>query len=448
MSRDAPRQNPAYWAARYVWWIHPAKLALYFLVPVYCFIVYVVPVVWPEVIVLKRASYIRGPLAATGLAMLGLVALFAFVGSRVDVDRPRPHGHVIAPSKLALSASLTVLAYIIWFFPIMLHGRLFLERDELNQTPGITSFTQMGIPFALAYLHCRFAGGQAFPRYVRLLFFAIVVLTVARVFIWSERLALIELAVPAAIVLLVRWQPRRSAGRRVRFVIGVAGPYLAVPVLLVAFGFTEYFRSWQTYAYTQRMPLAEFMTSRVVTYYFTALNNGAGMLATRTDEWPTYDFFFTANWLYRLPLGIGDSLYTAFIGHRESPSNSFLNAYADPEFNNMSGIFPIMYDLGTFGAGLYFAAFGLLAGLLYRSMLRGSKWGSMFYPVVFLGCLEIMRTPYLNGARVILLFIGAMYLLFQMRDGHATDLAPFAPTGRGDDAAGMDEWAEVPGPPS
>ena len=399
-----------------VWWLHPGKLTLYFTIPVYLFIIYVVPVTWPHVLVLKSAYYIQGSLAATALGMLALVSACGWAGGRLLVGRGSPNGHVVDPAALAAVGAFTILAYAIWFFPVLLHGQLLLDRQELNQTPGVTSFTQMGIPFVVCYLHCRFTSGQVFPRFVRWELWTILTLTVARVFIWKERLALIEIAVPAALIVLTHGRPRRASLRTLRRWVAVSGPYLAIPALLVMFTVTEYFRSWKTYSRTQDLPLLEFMTSRAVTYYFTALNNGAGMLVTRTDDWPTYNFLFTADWLYRLPGGVGDALYAALIGYKDRPAASFLNNYADPEFNNMSGIFPIVYDLGTVGAGLYFALLAVVAGMLYRSMLRRGKVGGMLYPPVFVGCLEVMRTPYLNGARVILLFVGAAFLLSQMRE--------------------------------
>jgi hypothetical protein len=200
---------------------------------------------------------------------------------------------------------------------------------------------------------------------------------------------------------------------------------LALPALLAAFTVTEYFRSWRTYSQTQRLPLVDFMTSRVTTYYYTALNNGAGLLTTRSDEWPSYRFLYTADWFYRLPGGVGETFRRLFIGHGDSPTGLFLQTYADPEFNNMSGVFPLMYDLGIAGAGVYFSLFGVVAGVLYRSLMRGGKVGALLYPPVFVGCLEILRTPYLNGSRVVLLFAGAVLLLSEMRAvGSAEPLRP------------------------
>jgi hypothetical protein len=399
---------------RRIWWVHPGKLILYFIVPIYLFIVYVVPRVWPQVIVLKGGCFIQGSFAAIGLVLLALHGICGLLGARIVLGRVAG-GAWIKPLFLGAIGFVTIAAYVIWFFPVLLHGRVDLERSELNAAPGITSFSQAGVPFVVCYLYCKIVGGQVFPRLIRYEFGVILVLTVARVFLWGERLAAIELFVPAAILILVhgRLRPFQSL---MRPAIETGGPYLAIPGLLVSFTITEYFRSWRTYSHTQSVPLVDFMTARVVQYYYTALNNGAGLLATRSDEWPTFQMLHTLNWLYRLPLGVGDALYVAFIGYGQTPTSIFLSTYADPEFNNMSGIFPIIYDLGTAGAIFYFCAFGTVAGLLYRDMLRGRKLGTMLYPTVFVGCLEILRVGYLNGSRVTILLLAAFFLCWNIEE--------------------------------
>jgi oligosaccharide repeat unit polymerase len=273
----------------------------------------------------------------------------------------------------------------------------------------------MGIAFCLCYLHCALAGGQTFPLYVRLQVLAIAFFTLVRVFLWKERLAAIELAVPAAVVGLTFGRIRGTTALRLRAIVAKIGPYAAVPALFVAFTFTEYFRSWKTYSRTQSLPLVDFMVQRVASYYFTALNNGAGLLTTRSSEWPSFRFIFIADWIYHLPAGVGDGLYALVNGRQEHPTPSFLNSYATPEFNNMSGIFTIVYDVGIVGGLFYFLGFGIVAGMLYRSMIQGGKRGGMIYPIVFVAIVEVMRLPYLTLTRVVTLFVGTFLLLAQMR---------------------------------
>jgi hypothetical protein len=150
-----------------------------------------------------------------------------------------------------------------------------------------------------------------------------------------------------------------------------------------------------------------------VTYYFTALNNGAGMLATQEGRWPTFNFYYTAEWFYHLPAGIGAAAQDLFL--RSDSSGDFLVRWADVEFNNMSGIFPIVYDLGYVGGILYFCCFGFIAGVLYRSMVNGRALGLLFYGPFYVGCLEVMRIAYINGSRVVLIMVGSTIFFAQIR---------------------------------
>jgi hypothetical protein len=182
--------------------------------------------------------------------------------------------------------------------------------------------------------------------------------------------------------------------------------------LLGFFTATEMFRSWESYSEHQSLNLGEFMVSRLVTYYYTALNNGAGLLAT--SVWPKYDFVFILEWVYRLPFGIGEFLWST-LGRRDIPANIFLERFGDPEFNNMSGIYPILYDAGYIGGVLYFFVFGLVAGTMYRGMRKGTRLGIVLYPSLLVACLEVMRVGYLNGTRAFLVVVGALLAATQLR---------------------------------
>jgi hypothetical protein len=108
---------------RLAWWIHPGKLALFFLLPVYVFIVYVVPAQWPHVLVLRGGCFLLGGYAATGLAVLVLFGLGAVIGGRVAFDQAGRRAYRVQPWVLGLVGALTILAYVIWFFPLLL-GRI------------------------------------------------------------------------------------------------------------------------------------------------------------------------------------------------------------------------------------------------------------------------------------------------------------------------------------
>lgn len=402
-----------------IWWLHPGKLLLFFLVPVYVFVIFVVPSAWPELIVLKAGFYAKGGYALLGLAAVVATGSFAMLGAYVSVDAKQGESPVeLSPRLLLGMGSLSIAAYLIWFYPAFLHGATAGDRTAMNQTPGVTSFTQLGVPFVVAYLVGRLVGRQHFGRLVRLQFWMILVLTLVRVQLWSERLAMIEVAAPIAVIVMTHREPRKYWERVIHRALAMFGPFLAIPALLLMFTVTEFFRSWTVYSQTQSRPLLEFMTSRLVTYYFTAINNGAGLLATQEGRWPSFDFYYTLEWFYKLPGGVGQAVFDALID-REVPHGVFLENFADVEFNNMSGIYPIMFDLGEVGGLIYFCAFGFVAGILYKSMLHQRALGLIFYPPVFVGCLEIMRIAYLNGSRAVLIVAGAAAAYLQLRTARA-----------------------------
>lgn len=402
------------------WWIHPGKLLLFFLVPIYILVVLIVPQTSPHLLVLKAALYAQGPYAYYGLLVLASMGVCALIGGEINVDSRQEGSSVtVNPRLLAVFGSVAMLAYVIWFYPALLRGNFSAgDRENLNQTPGVTSFSQLGVPFMVAYISGSLLERAEFGSLVRLQFRALIFLTLMRVQLWSERLALIEVAVPIAILLFTHRKPTSSFGRGFYKLVGAFGPFLAIPLLLAVFTVTEFFRSWTTYSKTQNLPLLDFMTARLTTYYFTAINNGIGMLVTQEGRWPTHDFKYTLEWLYKLPGGLGHAVHELAVQNADS-DGEFLARFADVEFNNMSGIFPIVYDLGLIGGLLYFCALGFLAGVLYRSMLNGRILGMTFFPSVFVGCLEVMRVTYLNGSRCVLIFVGSTAAYLSVRAARA-----------------------------
>jgi hypothetical protein len=400
-------------ALREIWWLNPGKLLLLFVLPLYLFLVLIVPVVWPDALVLRAANYMHFEYVLLGGGAIVALGAPALIGARVDLS-PRPFAlrSRVSEPLLMLLAALTVVAYLIWFWPAIVQMRFFMPRDELNRIAGVTSFTQLGVPVVSAYLFARWRNGQRFSRLMDGLFAAVVVFAALRVYMWSERLALIELGIPILVCGLLYRPFRRPESRLLYRLVADFGPFLGLGVLLVVFGATEFVRSWQTYSVTTNQTFGTFVVSRVTTYYFTALNNGAGML--QTSHWPSYEGLWIFGWLYAFPFGVGQTFLDA-VGHREAPHDLFLRQFADPEFNNMSGIFPIFHDAGVVLGLTYFALQGFGFGLAYRSAVKGEALGALFYPPVLVACMELLRISYLNGQRCFLIVVGAALLLANFR---------------------------------
>lgn len=395
-----------------VWWLHPGKLILLFVLPIYAFVVFVVPGLWPELIVLRAPVYMHGEFSFLGAVAIALAGVTALLGGTFSLTRRPRAPWVIDERFLLVIGGLTIAAYLVWFWPVIARGELFLTREELNQTPGITSFSQLGVPFVIGYALNTVRARRIPSPSLRAMYRAIVVLTLARVYLHSERLAFIEVFVPIAAIGLSYATPRRALLRGAFVLLRRYGPFLGIPVLLVFFGVTEFFRSWASYSQTQDISVVDFMISRVATYYYTALNNGAGLLAT--SEWPTFEPVHVFDWAYRLPAGIGQFLWEG-VTRPGSPSDAFLGRFADPEFNNMSGIFPIFFDLGIPGGLAYFALLGFAMGVAYREAIMGGPLGSLLFPPLLVACSELLRITYLNDARCFLILVGAFAASTQVR---------------------------------
>ena len=106
-------------------------------------------------------------------------------------------------------------------------------------------------------------------------------------------------------------------------------------------------------------------------------------------------------------MGLG-LVFRGLVGHKYFASSAFLDAYADPEFNNPSGLFPIVFDMGLPLALVYFFVFGAIAGFLYRGYVAGRLVSVLFYPIFFIAIMEVMRIPYLGESRTFTSTLGGL----------------------------------------
>jgi len=273
-----------------------------------------------------------------------------------------------------------------------------MKEVYLGTISGITTLTQLAIVCLLLAVLIGVHEGwrRVIPKCGILL-----VLTMIRALLNSERLALMELVLPAA-VLFVRLVilDSQSFSRRLWNVLRAA-PALGYSGLIVVFGASEYFRSWINFYAGRDMSFWQFVSSRLLGYYVTALNNGA-LLTQRID--PTGVPFFTFHLLWRFPVlsGIVDMLYPSFAlaAVETDPYMRYLAVEANPEFNNGGGFLLPVLDFGFAGALLYWLLAGIVCGLLYRMFQQKRMAGLLFYPVVFVGAIELTRIIYWAEGRV------------------------------------------------
>lgn len=405
------------------WWVDPFNVCVFFIIPVYC-VVCAIPVLFGErAVVVRFRDYLDGPYFLLGLLYLVVFANAALIGRVLRSkahDDPRP-GLSFSPWFLEAVALLAIVAYLVWFYPIFLHpfgfakqllglpGSAGFSRASFSPIIAVTSLVQLGVPYVVLFLVQKWNGGRQLSVRFTIYFFALLGLSLLRVFGWAERLALLELLVPIGLLFLAfQWQTRS----RVLLAAISAAPYLGIAILVVYFGATEFSRSWTTHYQFTGQSYGQFILARMATYYYTALNNGIGML--KLLEWPSWTFDYTLRWLHKFP-GLIGAIFSYVVGR--SAAGDFLDRYADPEFNNPSGIFPIFFDLGLAGGFVYGAVMGGFMGWLYGAFRRRQGVGVVLYPVVFIGIIEILRTPYFGDSRAFVPIVATVvgYVFFRDR---------------------------------
>jgi hypothetical protein len=217
-----------------------------------------------------------------------------------------------------------------------------------------------------------------------------------RAILLSERLAFIELALPAGIIVLRASVLGRPVAQPFRGLLH-AVPIVGVLALVVFFGGSEYFRSWRYYQHDFDS-FAEFTLWRIGGYYTTAHNNGA--LALACDQ-PRPLPYATLRALWEFP-GIEDSPLAYERLTRVRPDlvhTRTLELHGTPELNSDGGLFQPALDFGLAGSLVFWCGCGFAAGRLYRGFLAGSFAGIVIYPLVLLSILEAPRLLYVSNQR-------------------------------------------------
>jgi hypothetical protein len=216
----------------------------------------------------------------------------------------------------------------------------------------------------------------------------IAILAVLRAILNSERLALIELVVPTAI-LLVRVVVLPTKDYLWMRRAGIVAPIVAPLALAVVFGSFEYVRSWHYYV-DDFDSYPQFVVWRLSGYYTTAHNNAA--MAIETGHYPPLPYF-TLEPFWKFP-GVESSPfgYQKLTG-MDMPETytAMLENFGNPELNNGGGLFQPMLDWGLPGSLIFWLGYGLLAGRLYQNYLRGNLSGLLIYPLVFHTLLDVPR---------------------------------------------------------
>jgi hypothetical protein len=215
-----------------------------------------------------------------------------------------------------------------------------------------------------------------------------------------ERLALLELLVPGLIVFArLRWLPRADADPRFAWKL-VFMPVLMIAVVVGLFALSEYFRSWTYVDTSGGITFAEYIATRLASYYVTAQNNGALVLLPGEVDYPLP--YITLHWFWRFP-GIKSVFnYAALTGvDPEEALRAAWETSGDAEFNSVPGVFSIVADWGYVPSILILGVAGVIGATLQRSYQRGNPLGMLMYPFLILSMLELPRQMYLTNSRAL-----------------------------------------------
>jgi hypothetical protein len=402
-----------------IWWLNPLAFVAAFCVVPFLLVFVGMARGSDELFTLKSHVYLDYSSLLLGLAFFAAFMLGAayFVPSYAyppEFDRHRATGG-IRDGFLDFLALTTIAAYLIWFRSLLTDPMAVLQaltggrdasevRAASPTIAGITTMTQFGGAYAILLIGS-LALGAKYPKRFKVYFVVIALLTVFRVFYWSERLALIEIVLPCAI--MATRLPAVRENPTARRLIGIA-PVAGILALPVYFGATEYFRSWSSFYAARNSDFLSFALGRLGTYYITAMNNAAGQM--QMMPWPSYSFSDVLNGLKHFPLGVGEYLMNLLPPETQA---DFLVKFADPEFNSFSPVFEIFFEAGLPLGLLLVALWGACSGATYRGFEHGRGAGYYLFPLMFISMAEMLREMFITFTRVqptlLALVVGALW---------------------------------------
>ncbi|WP_028784007.1 hypothetical protein [Thalassobacillus devorans] len=402
----------------YSWWLEPHKLFIGFVTPIYLSIYLFYR---NSIYIDESYNYLNGFYFYIGLLyLLSFVFITFIIIKGMNKNKKNNYIIVVKPFYLHLTAILCLFGYLVWYGELILQPNLILNiflgetgtdglRNQISTIPGITTLSQLGVVYAICYVnYVIMYQKKLIDKKFSIYLFIIIIITIFRVFIWSERLALIELAIPLTIGLIIYIRDKKPSFLFLNKVVPIL-PFLGIGLLFLLFGITEYFRSWNYYSSVTSENIVSFTTERILNYYSTALNNGVG--AMNNLQWPSGEMRYILNWLYQMPL-IGEYLSETVVTSTNSDYKTYLRTYGDTEFNNPSGLFMIMFNLGIIKGYIYTIFYAIISGVLYKSFVKQNGIGVFLYPVLFISYLEILRTLYLSSSSTFPILLFSVFAYF------------------------------------
>ncbi|MDO5075916.1 hypothetical protein [Corynebacterium sp.] len=440
----AASANPAPPRIQFPWWANPTVLMLLSL----SVVAYVVMFVGPRQY--ERWKTAQHVMPADGPIVLGIIVAAlcgVLIAWRVRM-RPVAETNFLEYTQRFLQTrlaamflygffALTVVGYALWIFFAARNGLSFdtvlnvLQGDpgaiselkrQAQPTAGLTTFTQCGtIVAVLGVARSRLAGRPA-----RLLVGVVIALSLLRFLFYAERIAFLEVVVPAVILMValvparVRWPRARTAAIRLF-------PVVSVVLIFGLFALGEYFRSWAFVRQDTDQTFFGYIFSRFLSYYATATNNGAlyGRIANEKNIQHTafYSFYnFPGE-----PFGVDTVDGTPF----DQWWAMQLETSANPSLTNIGTVFPLVGELSLVTMLLVFFVVAFITTLLFRQARRGHLLSLLTVPILCFAFLELPRISYLTLGRVVPMALGLLAIWFAydlwrawtLQTGQATELS-------------------------
>ncbi|MEP6811401.1 MAG: oligosaccharide repeat unit polymerase [Actinomycetota bacterium] len=319
---------------------------------------------------------------------------------------------------------VSLAAYIGWFgigsfraggpsklVEAWLSNPFYVKTQLLRTVPGLTTLTQLAVaavPLALAFGLLRRRG-----RLLGLTV-AVVILACVRAFIFSERLAVLELAVPIVYIMLS--ERRVAVPKAVLWGLGLGVAVLAV------FTATELRR---TYVYTHNFSPTH-VAARFFGYYVTSINNGSVVIDRHPAATP---FANTGQTLWHFPVVSSfRAEYLPAVGTVSLRYQDVFGVDPDTYWPQVFAEEDLSYEYNVFTTPGFLAAdfgwlalpvlllLGIYSGALY-SRARSSPFHRALYAVWLIGLLEFMRIMYFFDTRALPAYaaFGAVYISIARR---------------------------------
>lgn len=379
------------------WWCRPSRMLMGASIPALIIFSFSDPIH-----TLSRAQHFYTPrdfvaglaamLALLAGALIGESGVLGQLWNRLNgrrqedvISAPRLGETMLSPRFDIFLMAVFLVSHLIFFRGFITNPGLIagvlggnLELKHTFKTiPGVTTWTQVSLVLG-AIRGMRWSG--LLPGKIKLisvfhlLFFGTLFV---RAILWSERLALIEGAVPFFVGALPRIAA--AAGPALRTFLRFLPLLLPVGVFVLFVSF-EFFRSWQYYS-GQHSSIFEFGWRRLFTYYFEAMNTGAAIMQVSGF----YD---------GLSGPVAHKTYEAFY------EGLYLGTL-DVEYNNPGGVHYLLGRTGLMMLVPFFVSIGIWHGLAWRAFQQGRLF-ALFFPITFLGLMEILRIPYWFGLNRVL----------------------------------------------